>query len=221
MRNPIIVALVTFSLMAGAFADTPTFELGAVWQCPNNQSFKVLACAGPATADWCDLQSFLNGQPLMRGKSQRGQILAVDTRCATQGRALARNAQPVTVHRAPGQTSAPGGQADPPAPPAGQAPKRGLISCAGRFEGRYGPAGGGPGPTIVFRSGKATLREPDVVMTNGKMTGLTSEKEAERWTGGDKIYLRWLDGTRYDFPIVINDDGTIDTPEGELKKKGG
>jgi hypothetical protein len=32
--------------------------------------------------------------------------------------------------------------------------------------------------------------------------------------------LRWVDGSQYDFPIDINDDGTIDTPEGELKKKG-
>ncbi len=34
------------------------------------------------------------------------------------------------------------------------------------------------------------------------------------------IYLRWVDGSKYDFPIDINDDGTIDTPEGESKKKG-
>jgi hypothetical protein len=112
--------------------------------------------------------------------------------------------------------------AAPPAPAfqAGQPPMPGLASCAGKFEGRYAPAAGGPGPTIVFHSGKATLREPDVVMTDGKMSGLTSEKEAECWTGGGKIYLRWVDGSRYDFPIDINDDGTIDTPEGSLKKKG-
>jgi len=112
--------------------------------------------------------------------------------------------------------------AAPPAPAlqTGQPPMPGLASCAGKFEGRYGPAGGGPGPTIVFHAGKATLREPDVVMTDGKLSGLTSEKEAECWTGGGKIYLRWVDGARYDFPIDINDDGTIDTPEGELKKKG-
>jgi hypothetical protein len=112
--------------------------------------------------------------------------------------------------------------AAPPAPAfqPGQPPKPGLASCAGKFEGRYGPAEGGPGPTIVFHSGKATLREPDVVMTDGKLSGLTSEKDAECWTGGGKIYLRWVDGSRYDFPIDINDDGTIDTPEGALKKKG-
>jgi hypothetical protein len=107
-----------------------------------------------------------------------------------------------------------------PAFQAGQPPKPGLASCAGKFEGRYGPAEGGPGPTIVFHSGKALLREPDMVMTDGKLSGMMSEKEAECWTGGGKIYLRWVDGSHYDFPIDINDDGTIDTPEGSLKKKG-
>jgi hypothetical protein len=34
---------------------------------------------------------------------------------------------------------------------AGQPPKPGLSSCAGRFEGRYGPAAG-PGPTICAGS---------------------------------------------------------------------
>lgn len=43
-------------------------------------------------------------------------------------------------------------------------------------------------------------------MTDGKLSAQTSEKQAECSTG--------------DFPIDINDDGTIDTPEGELKKKG-
>ncbi len=46
------------------------------------------------------------------------------------------------------------------------------------------------------------------------------QREAECWTGGGMIYLRWVDGSKYDFPIDINDDGTIDTPEGESKKKG-
>jgi len=102
----------------------------------------------------------------------------------------------------------------------GQPPKPGLTSCAGKFEGRYASAAGSAGlVTIVFRSGKATLREPDMVMTNGKLSAMSSEKEAECWTGGGKIYLRWLDGSNYDFPIDINDDGTLDTTYGELEKK--
>jgi hypothetical protein len=103
----------------------------------------------------------------------------------------------------------------------GVPPKPGLASCAGKFEGRYSSAAGAPGMvTITFRSGKATLREPDMVMTDGKLSSMSSEKEAECWTGGGKIYLKWIDGANYDFPIDINDDGTLDTQLGELKKKG-
>lgn len=53
---------------------------------------------------------------------------------------------------------------------------------------------------------------------HGKLSALS--REAECWWGGGKIYLRWLDGSNYDFPIDINDDGTLDTTYGELKKKG-
>jgi hypothetical protein len=109
-------------------------------------------------------------------------------------------------------------KAEKPAPPSG--PPKGMISCAGKLEGRYASAAGSAGlVTIVFRSGKATVREPDVVATGDKVTAMSSEKEAECWTGGGKIFLRWLDGSKYDFPIDINDDGTLDTTYGELKKK--
>ena len=113
----------------------------------------------------------------------------------------------------------------PPAPKfvfqPGVPPKPGVVSCAGKFEGRYSSVAGGPGMvTITFRSGKATLREPDVVATDLKVTALFSEREAECWMGGGKIYLKWIDGAHYDFPIDINDDGTLDTQLGELKKKG-
>jgi hypothetical protein len=57
-----------------------------------------------------------------------------------------------------------------------------------------------------------------MVMTDGKLSAMSSEKEAECGTGGGKIYLKWLDGS--DFPIDINDDGTLDTQYGELKKNG-
>ncbi len=109
----------------------------------------------------------------------------------------------------------------PPAFQFGVPPKPGVVSCTGKFEGRYSSAAGSPGMvTITFRSGKATLREPDMVMTDGKLSAMSSEKEAECWTGGGKIYLKWIDGANYDFPIDINDDGTLDTQLGELKKKG-
>jgi len=101
-----------------------------------------------------------------------------------------------------GKTAAPAANAK-----AAQPPKPGLVSCAGKFEGRYAPSTGLIGLTIVFRAGKATLSGP-----------LMDPEETECWTGGGKIVLR--KPGEPDMPMDINDDGTIESPFGELKKKG-
>jgi hypothetical protein len=95
--------------------------------------------------------------------------------------------------------------APPPAPPkGGQPPKPGLASCAGKFEGRYGSANFA-GLTIIFRSGKATLEDGDY----------------ECWTGGGKVYIHKPgESGAQDLVLDINNDGTLDSPLGELKKKG-
>ncbi len=103
-----------------------------------------------------------------------------------------------------------GAQQKPAGTAAGTPPKPGLVSCAGKFEGRYSNSSGFGNMTIIFRSGKATLADP---------TG--SGEEVECWTGGGKIYLHKPgDPATQDMPIDINNDGTLDTPFGEIKKKG-
>jgi hypothetical protein len=97
----------------------------------------------------------------------------------------------------------------PSAPKAGGPPQPGMVSCAGKFEGRY--AGSGLGTiTITFRSGKAT------------MSGMLGDDQVlECWTAGDKIILREAGKPENDMPIDINNDGTLQTPLwGEIKKKG-
>ena len=112
------------------------------------------------------------------------------------------------VRRASGGTCAPPVAAAGRAGAAGAAtpPRPGLVSCAGKFEGRYAPSTGLIGLTIVFRSGKATLSGP-----------LMDNETFDCWTGGGKIILHKQGED--DLPIDINDDGTLDTPLGELKKK--
>ena len=112
------------------------------------------------------------------------------------------------VRRASGGTCAPVVAAAGRAGAAGAAtpPRPGLVSCAGKFEGRYAPSTGLVGLTIVFRSGKATLSGP-----------LMDNETFDCWTGGGKIILHKQGED--DLPIDINDDGTLDTPLGELKKK--
>ena len=98
----------------------------------------------------------------------------------------------------------------PTGPAAGTPPRPGLVSCAGRFEGRYANSGLG-NMTIIFRSGKATLAAPDG----------SGGEEMECWTGGGKIYIHKPgDPASQDMPLDINNDGTLDTPFGEIKKKG-
>jgi len=92
----------------------------------------------------------------------------------------------------------------------GAPPKPGLVSCAGKFEGRYATTGGGMGSfTIVFRSGKATMIDSG-----------SNEDHFDCWTGGGKILLHQPGHDSMDMPIDINDDGTLQTPIGEIRKKG-
>jgi hypothetical protein len=42
----------------------------------------------------------------------------------------------------------------------------------------------------------------------------------ECWMGGGRIYLHKPGKSNLDMPININNDGTLQTPLGEIKKKG-
>lgn len=306
----------------GALAQTAALKLGAVYQCPAAQSFKVLSCAGSWPADLCDVQSYVQGRPNQHGKSTHQQVMAMLSICHLQTPAEAKaetSGGPGTRAAASPQTGAAGikvgdtvqidtafgwmearvleargnsfrvhaqsgadvwktyptelrrigpltaeekasglydlhdrvqvkidgrwvdgeiittmGQeyqvqiagnrtlwitaqnlhhvavaAASPAPKAGQPPKPGLKSCAGKIEGRYASTGGLGSITILFRSGKAT------------MPGLGGDEEFECWMSSDKIYLHKPgESTDQDMPIDINNDGTLQTPMGEIKKRG-
>jgi hypothetical protein len=89
-----------------------------------------------------------------------------------------------------------------------QPPRPGLTSCAGKIEGRYSSSAGLGGLTIEFRSGKATLKGP-----------LTDDEVVDCWTTGTKIVLHNPKESQ-DLELDLNKDGSIDTPFGEIKKKG-
>ena len=98
----------------------------------------------------------------------------------------------------------------PAAPKAGTPPRAGVASCAGKIEGRYATTGAGMGSfTMTFRSGKATMTDAG-----------GNQEVFECWTGGGKVLLRQPGHENMDMDIDINDDGTLQTPIGELKKKG-
>ena len=94
-----------------------------------------------------------------------------------------------------------------PAAAAAKPPKPGLSSCAGKIEGRYAASNGTP-DQIEFRSGKAAVAVP-----------VLGTQDTTCWIAGKKIYL-YMAGDPEPMMIDINDDGTLETPFGELKKKG-
>ena len=89
---------------------------------------------------------------------------------------------------------------------AGKPPRPGLVSCAGKIEGRYAASGAVP-IQMTFRAGKVTM----------SMMGETQTGEC--WTGDGKLFLT-LPGEEGAMEIDINDDGSLQAPFGELTKKG-
>jgi hypothetical protein len=89
---------------------------------------------------------------------------------------------------------------------AGKPPRPGLVSCAGRIEGRYAASTGMP-IQLTFRSGKVTL------------SAMGESQTGECWTGDGKLFVV-MPGEEGVMEIDINDDGSLQTPLGELTKKG-
>lgn len=89
---------------------------------------------------------------------------------------------------------------------AGQPPKPGLVSCAGKVEGRYAADGAMP-MQMTFRSGKVTIS-----IMGDSQTG-------DCWFGNGKLYVV-IPGEEGAMELDLNDDGSLQAPFGELKKKG-
>ena len=103
-----------------------------------------------------------------------------------------------------------------PAPPppaqraAGQPPKPGLASCAGKYEGRWEHVSGMGGMTVVFRSGKVTITG-----------GLGADEQFDCFLGDGKlVFYKPGSFTPSSFAFEINNDGTLQTPLGAIKKMG-
>ena len=102
-----------------------------------------------------------------------------------------------------------------PAPPppakraAGQAPKPGLVSCAGKYEGRWESTLGLGGNRIVFRSGKASVTE-----------GPSEVGQFDCWMGGGEVLLYEAGSFKPFETLEVNNDGTLQTDLGAIKKMG-
>jgi hypothetical protein len=93
---------------------------------------------------------------------------------------------------------------------AGQTPKPGLTSCSGKYEGRWEHVSGMGGMKVVFRSGKATITE-----------GLGGEMPFDCFVGDGKVvFYKAGSFTPFSYDFDINNDGTLQTPLGAIKKMG-
>jgi len=102
-----------------------------------------------------------------------------------------------------------------PAPPppakraAGQPPKAGLASCAGKYEGRWESTSGFGGNRFVFRSGKVTVTE-----------GVNELAPFDCWMGGGEVLLYEPGSFKPSETLQVNTDGTLQTELGAIKKMG-
>ncbi len=92
---------------------------------------------------------------------------------------------------------------------AGQAPKAGMASCAGKYEGRWESTTGMAGNRFVFRSGKVAVTE-----------GLSNPIEYECFMGGGQVVLYGAGSFKAAETLEINNDGTLQTELGAIKKMG-
>src|SRR5690242_8608436 len=79
-----IAWLAVIAVPSTLMAQAPGFQLGAMYQCPAAQSFKVFSCSGSKDADPCDVQSYNGGQPSQRGKAPYAQVAAMARLCHLQ-----------------------------------------------------------------------------------------------------------------------------------------
>jgi hypothetical protein len=103
-----------------------------------------------------------------------------------------------------------------PAPPpsvqraAGQPPKPGYVSCVGKYEGRWESTSGGAGNQVIFRSGKVTMTE-----------AFQKFSDLDCFIGEGKVFLYKAGSfTPFNEPMEINNDGTLQTELGAIKKMG-
>ena len=225
--------LVCHLLASAAFltAGTPSLQLNVFYNCkPDPHRIKILSCAGEADDSICEVQSYTRSEPGTRRQSTRKAILISLQHCHpvhapsnafkpgdslevflfgewTKSELLSVDGGQYNVRVSDGAKYwLPANQirkAGSPAP-AGQPPRPGLTSCAGKIDGTYSSPSGFP--TLAFHSGKASIE---------------GDEPVECWTAGEKIYLHTPGApAEQDFVMGINTDGTLDTPLGEIHKKG-
>ncbi len=216
-------------------AETKPLQLNVIYECsPGSKRMKILNCDGDGDEAMCEVQSYTRAELGPQSNATRKQLMTklkdchVQTPTATfkpgeriqvlfEGRWIESkiegtrgNDYMVTLpENRTTWTTATYIRHLASAPKPGLPYKPGFTSCAGRIEGSYASTSGEL-VSIEFRSGKAIIRDDSIPYW-------------ECWISGTTIILHvpneQASGAQ-DQKIDINNDGTLETPLGELKKKG-
>jgi len=93
VRKSVVWVLAFISFPALLAAQSSSLQMGTLYVCPGNNSFKVISCSGSGPSDQCDVQTSMNGQPAQTSKTPRQQILALAPLCQPQTGSQAGAAQ--------------------------------------------------------------------------------------------------------------------------------
>jgi hypothetical protein len=92
MRLLLVLYLTGLTHLLG---QTPSIQFGVMYECPAvRATMKAYSCAGPGPADLCDLETFPQGRPSMRGKAPRQQVMALVAMCHVQTADEAKGPRP-------------------------------------------------------------------------------------------------------------------------------
>lgn len=79
---PLVLLLVPCSYLR---AQAPSLEFNVMYECPAVKArMKAYSCAGTGPGDACDVETFPQGRPSMRGKSSRQQVMTLLAMCHAQ-----------------------------------------------------------------------------------------------------------------------------------------
>jgi hypothetical protein len=204
--RPIILALVFVGVAASAAAQAHSTELqlGAVYECPGNATFKIHSCASSDAAAQCDMEVNVPGKPAQRGPAPRQQIMALVPACRVQAAERTANKPPAV-----------------PAPGSGGPDGNGFrigdevtaATAGGWYSARIVQARGDSYLVRFNQSAEVWKQYPNELPRLGPLTDVDRARGlfALRETVQLNVDGRWVDGeitgevgTEYDVQLVDN-----------------
>jgi hypothetical protein len=154
-------------------------------------SFKFLSCSGSGANDSCDVQSYYSGHPFQRGRSTYPQVLNLLPRCHLQ---------------TPAEAQADARSASIPPP------------NAAANQGGAGPGGFKVGDSVRILSDG--WQEAQIIQVHGASYVVHLPNGVDVSKRGKVVFYKAGSFQPFDYDFDINNDGTLQSPLGAIKKMG-